>query len=81
MDRAIHEVISYMYDQEEENFIEYMTEEKGRNPKYHIFYNVLVMLYKDDEKKIRKWMRKNIPQEATETAILKKKPMIIRDSQ
>jgi len=82
MDRAIKEVIDYLfYNGEQENFIEYMTEEKGRNPKEHIFYSALVMRYNGDEKEIRTWMRENIPQEATETAILKKKPMIIRDSQ
>ena len=82
MDQAIKGVIDYLFHNgEQENFIEYMTEEKGRNPKEHIFYSALVMRYNGDEKAIRTWMHENIPQEDAETAILKKKPMIIRNSQ
>jgi hypothetical protein len=64
MNQAIKEVIDYLFHNgEQENFIEYMTEEKGRNPKEHIFYSALVMRYNGDEKEIRTWMRENIPQE------------------
>lgn len=70
MNQAIKEVIDYLFHNgEQENFIEYMTEEKGRNPKEHIFYSALVMRYNGDEKEIRTWMRENIKQEEEDTGM------------
>lgn len=70
MNQAIKEVIDYLFHNgEQENFIEYMTEEKGRNPKEHIFYSALVMRYNGDENEIRTWLRENIKQEEEDTGM------------
>jgi hypothetical protein len=65
MNQAIDTVIDYLFHNgEQENFIEYMTEEKGRNPKEHIFYSALVMRYNGDENAVLTWMCENIPQKS-----------------
>jgi hypothetical protein len=69
MDEATQTVIDYLFYSEEKSFHEYMSEQKGRNPQGHIFYSVLVMMYKGDDKAIRTWLRENCEQEETGTTV------------
>lgn len=69
INEATQTVIDYLFYSEEKSFKEFMSEEKGRNPGGHIFYSVLVMMYKGDDKAIRTWLRENCEQEETGTTV------------
>lgn len=79
MEQATQTVIDYMFYNEQEMFQEWMSEEKGRNPKEHIFYSVLIMKYKGDMQAVRTWLYENIEDyEEAKSVIVKSKPRIVR---